>query len=171
MTDKVQKVHVTFKGKCKWAQVYPGQERAPFETTEQTKNDRNYEITVECSRELFDRLKKAGIPRLTELREDEETGLTYIKLKASKVKGDLVFRDPVVIDKDGLVITDKIGNGSDVEVIAELAPIKGRNGKALRLKQVKVVNLVPYEDKEVEVIDFNSGDVAKPASVDSDSFF
>lgn len=50
-----------------------------------------------------------------------------------------------MVDKYERPMTENIGNGSEVVVIAELAPIKGRKGCALRLKLVQVLNLVPYE--------------------------
>ncbi len=143
---------VTLKGLCKYAKLYPGQECSPHPdaVTEATKNDKHYEVLVECSEELFKKLKKAGIPAGTTLKEFEGEETTYIKLKSTQKRGDWVFPAPVVADANGNPFEQLIGNGSRVVAIAELAPIKGRSGKVLRLKKVQVVEHVPYEKKTAE---------------------
>ena len=145
MSDNESKVPVTFKGLCRWANVPPQKAKAPYQLNPEEPNNCGYSIEVECSDEQFAALKKAGIPKLTEHREDEKTGLKYIRVKSSKVKGEFEFDDPVVVDKYKRPLTENIGNGSEVIVVAELAPIKGRKGSALRLKLVQVLNLIPYE--------------------------
>lgn len=163
MSDKQKKiVHVKFKGKCAWAKVQPGQEVAPFKITKYNKDDRHYEILVECSKDKFNKLLKAGIDDRTKLKTSEELKVdgdsTYIKLRATKVRDDMVFEDPKVVNEDGLPIANQIGNGSDIEAIAQLAETKD-GGKVLRLKEIKVINLVDYEAK-VEIVDFDSGEVS-----------
>lgn len=138
---------VKFKGELRWASVPPNPPRKPYEIDPNQPNNCSYSIEVECSKEKFKELQKAGIPRLTTLREDER-GKTFLRLKASKIKGDLEFKDPFVIDKNGVAVTSKIANGSKGIVIANLAPIKGRSGKALRLVGVQVLDLIPYENTE-----------------------
>lgn len=141
---------VTFKGKIRWASVPPNEARKPFEVSESEPDNTSYSIEVECSRAQFDELMKKGIPRLTSLR-DSEDGTTYIRLKSSKIKGKYTFPDPVVVDVKGNKLESKIANGSEGVVIAELAPIKGRKGCALRLKSVMVTNLITFdgEDKDI----------------------
>lgn len=145
-----EKQHVRFTGELRYAQVYPGQERGPHpdSLTTENKNDKHYELLVECSTDLFTKLKKAGIPAGTTLKSFDDTDKQFIKLKASKTKGDIVFSDPIVTDATGNTLTDLIGNGSTGIVTAELAPIKGRSGKVLRLKTVQVTSLVKYEKAE-----------------------
>lgn len=136
---------VTFKGKLRWATVPPNVARAPFEIDTNEPDNCSYSIEVECSKGQFDELLKKGIPRLTTLR-DSEDGTTYIRLKASKVKGKYTFPDPVVVDTMGTKLEQKIANGSEGIVIAELSPIKGKKGTALRLKSVMVTKLIAFED-------------------------
>lgn len=145
---------VQFKGECKYSKLYPGQECSPHPdaVTEVNKNDRHYEILVECSEELFKKLKKAGIPAGTTLKEFEGEDKTYIKLKSTQKRGEWTFPAPVVADADGNPFEELIGNGSKVTAIAELAPIKGRSGKVLRLKKVQVTEHVPYEKRAPEEI-------------------
>lgn len=145
MSEDNKKVPVKFKGELRWASVPPNPPRKPFEVDPKEPNNTFYQVTVECPKDKFKSLQKAGIPQLTKLVEDEETGKTFIRVKATKVKGDITFNDPDVIDRYGKPVTEAIGNGSEGIVIAELAPIKGRKGKALRLVGVQVLNLVPYE--------------------------
>ena len=135
---------VTFKGKIRWASVPPNAARKPFEIDANEPDNTSYSIEVECSKAQFDDLLKKGIPRLTTLREGED-GTTYIRLKSSKVKGKYTFPDPKVVDATGADLGQKIGNGSEGLVTAEVTPIKGRKGVALRLRTVMVTNLVSFD--------------------------
>jgi len=158
-----EKTLVKFKGAAMYAQVHPGQERGPHPDAiadakakglDITK-DRHYEILVECSEDLFKRLKANKIPAATTLKEFEGDDKKYIKLKSTKIRGDYVFEDVLVTNADGEIIEDLIGNGSVVEAVAELAPIKGRSGNALRLKSVKVLSLVEYVPPVVNAVYLN----------------
>lgn len=139
---------VTFKGKIRWASVPPNAARAPYEIDASEPDNCSYSIEVECSKSQFDELLKKGIPRLTTLR-DSEDGTTYIRLKASKIKGKYTFPDPVVVDSTGAKLESKIANGSEGVVIAEVAPIKGKKGVSLRLKSVMITKLITFETDDV----------------------
>ena len=87
-----------------------------------------------------------------ELKVDDE-GQKWIAFSRPPDKTDRQGRKfsltpPLVIDKDGRVLTDNIGFGSDIAVKLECyggkTPI-GSSYKAARLHGVKVYNLVPYE--------------------------
>ena len=145
MSDESKKVPVKFKGELRYANLPPRPAQKPFEVDPTQPNNSSYSVLVECDKAKFKELQKAGIPALTKLVEDEETGKTFIRIRATKIKGDMEFKDPDVQDKYGKPVTVSIGNGSEGIVIAELAPIKGRKGKALRLIGVQVTNLIPYE--------------------------
>lgn len=157
MTQKKKRL-VKFVGKCMYAQVYPGQERAPHpdavKKDPHTANDRHYAITVECSEELYKKLIAAGVSRMVLLKEVEDS--KYITIKGSKNRTDKAtgevynFSDPIIVDVDEqpMDISTLIGNGSQVEVIAELADVN--HFKALRLQKVKVLNLVEYHKNVVE---------------------
>lgn len=150
MTEESTKVPVKFKGLLRWANIPPQKAKKPYQIDPEEPDNCGYSIEVECSDEQFKSLQKAGIPKLTEHREDEKTGVKYIRVKASKIKGDNEFGDPAVIDKYGKPLTQQVGNGSEGVVIAELTPIKGRKGSALRLKLVQVTNLVEYSSDAAE---------------------
>ena len=157
MTEKKKRL-VKFIGKCLYAQVYPGQERAAhpeaIKKDPHIAEDKHYQITVECSKSLYEKLLYAGISRMTILKEFE--GDTYLTIKGSKQRKDkntnqmYIFPDPIVLDIDDLPMAPDIliGNGSYVEVIAELADVN--HFKALRLHKVKVLNLIPYVRSEIE---------------------
>lgn len=145
MSDESKKVPVKFKGELRYANLPPRPAQKPQEVDLKEPNNCSYSVLVECSKEKFKELQKAGIPALTKLNEDEETGKTFIRIRATKIKGDMEFKDPEVKDKYGDPVTVSIANGSEGIVIAELSPIKGRKGKALRLIGVQVTNLIPYE--------------------------
>lgn len=151
--EKTKNEQVVFKGEVRWATIPPRNPRGPSKDykTDLNKDDLVYSIEVECSEKKFKALKKAGIPKLTELREDEETGKTFIRVKATKVKtnpkGDnYVFKDIISLDADGSPLEQSVANGSEGIVVAEL--IEGKKGKNLRLKGVKITNLIPYEDED-----------------------
>lgn len=144
---------VKFKGSVRWASVPPNSPRKPFEIDPTQPENTSYSIEVECDEVVFKDLLKKGIPRTTELRTDEETGKSYIRLKSNKVKGDYVFADPIVKNSAGETLTQKIGNGSEAIVIADLVPLKTRKGSVLRLKAVQVLKLIPYEDASTAYLD------------------
>lgn len=160
---------VIFTGKCRYAQIYPGQERGPhpdkIKQDPSTAGNRSFMIDVECSQDLFDSLIKAGMSTLKSLKEVE--GVTYIRVEGTerrlnKVTGEMmIFQPPIVIDgatNEPLDINTLIGNGSIVAVTAELADTKPV--RALRLKRVTVLKLVPYVKQEVkEEVLFSSGDI------------
>ena len=139
---------VTFEGLCRWASIPPNEARTPFEIDSREPDNCSYSIEVECPKEKYDELMKKGLPRLTALKTDEETGKTYIRVKSTKKKGKWTFPDPAVVDVVGAKVTDKIANGSSVIVKAELAPIKGRAGIAMRLRGVQVTNLIVFGGDE-----------------------
>lgn len=159
---------VIFEGKCKWATVPPRPARKGYET-----EDTSYSILVECSKDKFKKLIAAKIPALTKLVEEDNT--TYIRVKATKTKGEMVFNDIPVVDEYGEALSTNIGNGSVVKVIASLDDIKGRPGKALRLKGVQVLQLVEYTDSIFAgVTTFKTRDKVQNTeefSLDEDSLF
>lgn len=174
MSDNKQP-QVKLKGLCMYASVLPGQERAPHPDQiaegKATEEDRAYSIQVECSRELFEKLEDMKIPPATKLKKyDDQPGKTYLNIRGTKKKlwtdrltGEvktLVFENPVVTDEKEQPwdVAKEIGNGSVVEVTANLDKIKGRSGHVLRLASVKVLDHVPYESKPKETETVLSGD-------------
>lgn len=74
-----------------------------------------------------------------------------IKLRNGQVKP---MEGPKVIDKDGKIITDFIGDGSDVTVKLETYGGPGPGGKgsyyAARLQGIKVNSLVPHTKEQLD---------------------
>jgi hypothetical protein len=139
---------IILEGKVRWASVPPNPPRKPYEIDNNNPDDCSYSIEVECSKAKFEELKKLGIPRLTELKEDDD-GTTYIRVRASKIKGQYTFPDPAVIDITGAPLNKKIGNGSEAKVKIELATLKGRKGVVLRLKAVMVTKLIEFDADDI----------------------
>jgi len=181
-----EKQLVKFEGASLYAQVYPGQERAPHpdavKEKPDTANDRTYSIQVECSEELYKKLRKAGISPMQELKEID--GKNYIRIKgthtktyADKKTGELItsrFSDPEVVDADDNEFTALIGNGSKVQVIAELVGFPGKTLKALRLQKVKVLEHVPYEKPESDdttTVVLEEGSKEPSTATTTESFF
>lgn len=153
MADAKKRVYVTLKGLCKWAKVLPGQEQGPMEIKDGNQDNLDYSIQVECSEVMYNKFIKAGVSRQTELRTDDETGKTYINLKAAKQRTGknkklIVFPDLKVIDINRKNVEEKIGNGSTVLCIVELANVEimKKAAKALRLKCVQVLDHIIYDD-------------------------
>lgn len=64
--------------------------------------------------------------------------------KACKIKKELVhFGPPKVIDKDGVPVTQLLGNGS--EVVIKVVVYDSKKGKGHRLEAVQVHKLVVWE--------------------------
>ncbi len=150
---------IVLEGVVLYANVPPRPAQKGYET-----EDTGYSVLVECSKETFKQLKADGIPKLTALKTypddfakkdgtpaaslDVAEGKTFIRIKATKTKGEMVFNDIPVVDEYGDALQSNIGNGSIAKVVASLEDIKGRPGKALRLKGVQVVELVEYNDSD-----------------------
>jgi hypothetical protein len=146
-------------GLCKWANVppRPAQKiKAEDVQSPDHANDSSYSIMIECDAATFRELKAKKIPPGTILHDDiDKDGVllsdkTYLRVRSSKVKGEYTFPDPIVKNADGTNVTQNIGNGSKVQVAIEIAPNKAKGGSVLRLKGVKVLELVEW-------IDTNSG--------------
>ena len=168
---------VVFEGIALYANVPPRPAKKGYET-----EDTGYSILVECTKDRLKELKGKGAPALTQVKtypEDfvskdgkqppnlpEANGKTFIRVKATKTKGELVFKDIPVVDEYGDILDSNIGNGSKVVVVASLDPIKGRPGKALRLKGVQVTSLVEYNDSDTSIFAGVAEFKTKPKSDD-----
>lgn len=164
-----EKQLVRLEGKCEWAQVYPGQERAPHPEAIKkgaSPNDRSYAITVEITEEINRKLRKAGLNAMHQpkYKEDDTVWLTIkgTKHKETTSKGPITFEDPAVVDANGNPFKELIGNDSVVIVEATLE--QAGQAKALRLKKVTVLEHVVYvkpEEDEVTTLIDNSDSETK----------
>jgi hypothetical protein len=183
MSDKKQREFVKFQGKFRWAKVLPGQQEPRYEPKPDEKNDLIYSISVECSEKKFEALKKKGLLKQYELRNEidketkEDLG-TYFNLKAIKQKTgkdgkpDKQYEDIKVIDNYRKPVKDEIGNGSEGIVIAELVDSTNKKfpGKIIRLLCVQVTNHVPYERRGNNIEEYGDllEDDEAPDELDAD---
>lgn len=146
---------IVLTGLCKWANVppRPAQKIIPDEDTlPRDLNNTSFSIMVECSADQFRAFKAKKIPPGTLHYEDTDkdgkllSDKKYLRVRASKIKGEYEFPDPIVKNADGTNVTENIGNGSKVQVAIEIAPNKKKGGMVLRLKGVKVLELVEWID-------------------------
>lgn len=87
------------------------------------------------------------------VKKDEDGWFITLSRKVSiTVKGHEVgLEPPKVIDKDGVPITDMVGNGSDGIakcVLWSFNPMPGISGKALRWEALRVDNLIPFDSNK-----------------------
>lgn len=162
-----EKKFIFLEGVCLWARVLEDMPK------EQGSEDTICKLMMECSKEKFRALQKAGLSnqaRLYDLDEcfgkDEEgnlkpvpenlthlEGKTFINVKktvkfySQKQDKHYDFGLPNVADMYGDPQKEKIGNGSTVKIKVELSPYtyKGRGGVRLDLIDVVVLDLVKFE--------------------------
>lgn len=166
MTTETANEVVFLTGLVRWASIPPAAAKKPHEDAIKESEPENcsYEIEVECSNtDYVNILKKIGkkpgdsyTPTLRAYPEDvvnkrskevmaTATNKTFLRVKASKIRGETVFKDIPVVDKTGATLTDKVGNDSTATVKIAIEPVKkGSNKKTLRLKAVQVLKLIPY---------------------------
>lgn len=163
MTD--EKKEIILEGIALYANLPPRDAQKGFES-----EDTSYSVLIECTQDKYKKLKAAGMPALTQLRDWPEDfrnkktgelpaevkaaeGKTFLRLKATKTHttktGEVKeFADIKVVDEYGDTITDSIANGSILRARAVLEPAaKGSTHMALRLKQIVVLDLIVYEGK------------------------
>jgi hypothetical protein len=122
-----------FQGIAKWAKVYrPDPEYD------------NYKINVyldDASKLLF----QAAGTQLTPKSDDDGEYVTFRRDHAKMIKKELVtFGPPKVVDVDGHLLTENIGNGS--KVVVKVQVYEGKKGKGHRLEAVQVVDLIVYDN-------------------------
>jgi hypothetical protein len=156
--DKERKL-ISFDGEIRWASIPPNQPRGPSPeyTTNTNKNDLTYSVEVECSEEEFNQLTVYKLPKLISLKKDEETGKSFLRVKATKRKTntdasrnngvDYLFKDLPVVDKEGKMIKVPLANGSKALVRVGLIEVK--HGHILRLMGVLVTEVLEYKPDNV----------------------
>jgi len=150
MTNK-KSVAVELTGVLRWASIPPNQPQKVYEPKPGQENNTHYSIEVECSRELLFDLLDKGIPQTHKLNKDEETGITFLRVKCPKVSGGYLGKDPEVLDNDGNIVTVPLANGSEGTVSANIEFFTSKGGKevsALRFYKVVVSKLIPYVREE-----------------------
>ena len=136
-------------GKAYWAKV--------------TKADENGKFTMDISTspDVKTNLKSLGIKVKNKDKEDAEFNEDPAnKGKQRIIRGDYVSLTskfaPKIFGRDGTteITNTLIGNGSDVNVAAEVfewVSPSGKKGKSLGLRKIQIVNLIEYKNKINEV--------------------
>jgi hypothetical protein len=181
-----EKKEIILEGIALYANLPPRPAQKGFES-----EDTSYSVLIECTQAKYKALKTAGMPALTQLKDWPEDfknkkdgklpaelksaeGKSFLRLKASKTKTkkdgtQTEFADIPVVDEYGDTITDSIANGSTLRIRAVLEPAaKGSTHKALRLKQVVVLDLIVYNDEKGEALPSSLGIKQKPVAEHSD---
>jgi len=141
MAEYVRKPHFIYvTGKCKWARMKSPDPRF-----------HKYSITLwpENLSELskVQELKSKGI-RNDLKKDDDGYYMTFSRPSTIKLRTGLtkVIAPPLMVNKDGELFEDNIGDGSDVTVKLETYGGESGQGKyyAARLESVRINHLVPY---------------------------
>lgn len=143
---------VQFEGIMLYANLPPRAPAKGYQT-----EDTNYSVLIECSKEQFRELKKAGIAAGTKLKDFEDftdkdgnalnvlgaEGKSFIALKSKKNPSE---DDVAVATEDGEEVTVSVANGSKGRVNALLIDVNNQFcKKVLRLQSVVVTNLIEFE--------------------------
>lgn len=125
-----------FKGKVKWAKVYPGQEKSKF-------GDR---FTVDFYPDDVAAFVATGV-QLVAKKDDDGAVKFQVRREPQKlIRGELVnFGPPQVLDKNNNPTTVAIGNGSTVTI--KIAVYDTMKGKGHRLDAVRIEDLVVYNSE------------------------
>ncbi len=129
--------NVVFSGEAFWARVYEGNH-------DEYGGKEFYKITVALSDEGWTKYSKSGLklqPKAVS-SDDDTQGITFrrdLHPKTGTYNGkeySIGGGAPRVVDADGEVMTDLIGNGSKVEVLVNVyditkGPMKGKKGHRL----------------------------------------
>lgn len=129
-----------FKGKAKWAHLVKPDPKFPDAWSMQFYPDAE-------SMDRINKLKSGKPAILNEVKKDEDG--YYVKLRRpvqKNIRGVLTpLGAPIVTKADNTILTDVwVGNGSDVTVGCEVYTYRKGDGLAIRLKTVRVDNLVPF---------------------------
>jgi hypothetical protein len=128
---------IFFTGKAKWAH------------TGRPDKWGNYSLCIYPdaeSLEKFRALKTSKPSILNEEKKDDDGTFFKVSCPQNKnIAGKVVAFNVAVLHPDGRPITESlIGNGSDVTIKVDHYTYRKGEGAALRLKAIRVDNLVPY---------------------------
>jgi len=141
ISAKSQKV--SFKGRVTWAQVTNANKFG------------NWSVQFYPDTESLERLRELMLKNVFKKDDDGYNLQISRQTKVEFVKGVETALTPVKLTmRDGSPVTERIGDGSDVEITCELRRYKIPNsekfGNAIRLYSIVVDNLVPSQYEEDE---------------------
>jgi hypothetical protein len=129
---------IYLKGKAKWVRV-----------TAPDPKYGTYSMVLypdEASMNIVHELKNGHPSILNELKKDDDGYNIKFNCKPNQnIGGVIQVFNVEVLDKDGRPTRELIGNGSDVTVKLDKYTFRKGEGLAVRLRAIRIDNLVPYE--------------------------
>jgi hypothetical protein len=116
------------------------------------KTELQYSVLVECTQEQLGKLRTKGLTTENSLKLDEEDGKTYLKVISKAADNFGNDTKVFVLDKEGEPVKELIGNGSTANVSVKLVPYGDGNDVCIRLVGIKVLELVKYTPKQVDLV-------------------
>lgn len=151
---------VTTVGTIEWARVFEETRDMKGFDDEYVKTDGAYTVDQVLSKEEYQKLVNAGSqkkPKNKRLMDGEIVIKMMRPHRVTKRDGTELPQAggaPEVTDADGNPIVDLIGNGSKAEITNLISTFKGQDGKVYArttMTKIKILELVPYEEKEAEM--------------------
>jgi len=134
--------YVYLSGKCKWCKTTSPNQFGDWKTDLYPDDKSLTEIM---------KLKARGLKNT--LKKDDDGPYMSFKRPMTKIMRGLpvTFGNPTVLNKDGVPISDSIGNGSEVVIKLLIYPYNspgGGKGIGARWESVRVDHLIPWEIKD-----------------------
>ncbi len=141
------------RGICKWAMVHSMDEKYGNYKINLFLDDASKELYVTSGLQMGPKQEYEDKDGKTKARacdlSEEDSFVTFRRAGSKTIKGETVnFGKPKVLDVDGAITNDLIGNGSAVTI--KVLAFDTLNGIGHRLDAVKIDTLVPYEGKPTE---------------------
>jgi len=113
-----------------------------------------YQMDLSIDQETVDKLLSVGV---TIKNKNDIRGDFVTLTKAYETKDGKILSPPKLLDSDKNEFPSSVlvGNGSDVKVITHLFEwkFKSKTGTSLGLDTVQILNLIPYEPKNLSLLD------------------
>lgn len=151
---------VTTVGTIEWAKVFEDNRDMKGYDGEYEKTDGAYVVDQVLSKEEYQKLINAGSqkkPKQKRLMDGEIVIKMMRPHRVTKRDGTELPQAggaPEVTDADGNPISERIGNGTKAEITNLISTFKGQDGKVYArttLTKIKILELVPFEEKEAEM--------------------
>lgn len=151
---------VTTVGTIEWAKVFEDNRDMKGFDGEYEKTDGAYVVDQVLDKDEYQKLVNAGSQKKPKQKRLMDGEIVIKMMRPHKV----VTRDgrelpqaggaPEVTDVDGNPINERIGNGTKAEITNLISTFKGQDGKVYArttMTKIKILELVPYEEKEAEM--------------------
>lgn len=151
---------VTTVGTIEWAKVFENNRDMKGYEGDYEKYDGAYVVDQVLSKEEYAKLVSAGSQKKPKQKRLMDGEIVIKMMRPHKVVKDgrelpQAGGAPVVTDADGNPFTDRIGNGTKAEITNLISSFKSpQDGKIYSrttMTKIKILELVPYEEKESEM--------------------